>query len=212
MPVVSNPRAMRAPAQESRAGAVTHIATATAGSGAEDARPPGGNRSPRRCVLRHNPEHPNVRLRPRAAQKRRVARHLLCSPYVGSMTPTRGVTMPLNLDQYVGVHAAALDVRARRTELIANNLANADTPGYKARDLDFRAGHGARRGRERHAGRAPLDHPGGPHRRRLPRPMPPPARISSTARRWRRRSTATPSTRSSSRRPSPKTRCATRRR
>jgi flagellar basal-body rod protein FlgB len=46
--------------------------------------------------------------------------------------------MPLNLDQYVSVHAAALDVRARRTELIANNLANADTPGYKARDLDFR--------------------------------------------------------------------------
>lgn len=46
--------------------------------------------------------------------------------------------MPLNLDQYVGVHAAALDVRARRTELIANNLANADTPGYKARDIDFR--------------------------------------------------------------------------
>ncbi len=47
--------------------------------------------------------------------------------------------MPVNLDQYLGVHAAALDVRARRTELIANNLANADTPGYQARDLDFRA-------------------------------------------------------------------------
>jgi flagellar basal-body rod protein FlgB len=46
--------------------------------------------------------------------------------------------MPVNLDQYLGVHAAALDVRSRRTELIANNLANADTPGYKARDLDFR--------------------------------------------------------------------------
>jgi flagellar basal-body rod protein FlgB len=46
--------------------------------------------------------------------------------------------MPMNLDQYLGVHAAALDVRSRRTELIANNLANADTPGYKARDLDFR--------------------------------------------------------------------------
>jgi flagellar basal-body rod protein FlgB len=42
------------------------------------------------------------------------------------------------LDQYIGVHAAALDVRARRTEVIANNLANADTPGFKARDLDFR--------------------------------------------------------------------------
>ena len=46
--------------------------------------------------------------------------------------------MPLNLDQYVGVHAAALDVRARRGELIAKNLANADTPGYQARDIDFR--------------------------------------------------------------------------
>ena len=46
--------------------------------------------------------------------------------------------MPINLDQYVSVHAAALDVRARRGELIANNLANADTPGYQARDIDFR--------------------------------------------------------------------------
>lgn len=46
--------------------------------------------------------------------------------------------MPVNLDQYVSVHATALDVRARRGELIANNLANADTPGYQARDLDFR--------------------------------------------------------------------------
>ena len=46
--------------------------------------------------------------------------------------------MPLNLDQYVSVHATALDVRARRGELIAKNLANADTPGYRARDIDFR--------------------------------------------------------------------------
>jgi flagellar basal-body rod protein FlgB len=44
----------------------------------------------------------------------------------------------MNLDQYVSVHATALDVRARRGELIANNLANADTPGYQARDIDFR--------------------------------------------------------------------------
>jgi flagellar basal-body rod protein FlgB len=46
--------------------------------------------------------------------------------------------MPLNLDQYVSVHATALEVRSRRGELIANNLANADTPGYQARDIDFR--------------------------------------------------------------------------
>jgi flagellar basal-body rod protein FlgB len=47
--------------------------------------------------------------------------------------------MPINLDQHLGVHAQALGVRAKRGELIAQNLANADTPGYKARDLDFRA-------------------------------------------------------------------------
>jgi flagellar basal-body rod protein FlgB len=46
--------------------------------------------------------------------------------------------MPVNFDQYVGVHATALEVRSRRGELIANNLANADTPGYRARDIDFR--------------------------------------------------------------------------
>jgi flagellar basal-body rod protein FlgB len=44
----------------------------------------------------------------------------------------------MKLDQYLSVHAAALDVRGKRTELIANNLANADTPGYQARDIDFR--------------------------------------------------------------------------
>ena len=47
--------------------------------------------------------------------------------------------MPFDLDAHLGVHAAALGLRARRTELIANNLANADTPGFLARDLDFRA-------------------------------------------------------------------------
>jgi flagellar basal-body rod protein FlgB len=47
--------------------------------------------------------------------------------------------MPLNLDAYIGVHAAALKVRGERTELLAKNLANADTPGYKAQDIDFRA-------------------------------------------------------------------------
>jgi len=45
----------------------------------------------------------------------------------------------LNFDQLLGVHAQALDVRAKRTEILARNLANADTPGYRARDLDFRA-------------------------------------------------------------------------
>jgi flagellar basal-body rod protein FlgB len=46
--------------------------------------------------------------------------------------------MPLNLDAYLGIHADALKLRGQRTELLATNLANADTPGYKARDIDFR--------------------------------------------------------------------------
>jgi flagellar basal-body rod protein FlgB len=32
-----------------------------------------------------------------------------------------------------------LDVSAQRHQLIASNLANIDTPGYRTRDLDFRA-------------------------------------------------------------------------
>src|SRR5688572_2931541 len=47
--------------------------------------------------------------------------------------------MPLNLDAYLGVHQDALRLRGQRTEVLARNLANADTPGYQARDLDFRA-------------------------------------------------------------------------
>lgn len=47
--------------------------------------------------------------------------------------------MALNLDAHLGVHAASLRLREQRTELLARNLANADTPGYKAQDLDFRA-------------------------------------------------------------------------
>jgi flagellar basal-body rod protein FlgB len=47
--------------------------------------------------------------------------------------------MPLNLDTYLGVHADALKLQSKRMEVIADNLANSDTPGYKARDIDFRA-------------------------------------------------------------------------
>ncbi len=43
------------------------------------------------------------------------------------------------LDNVFGIHETAVKVRARRAELLASNLANADTPGYKARDFDFQA-------------------------------------------------------------------------
>ena len=47
--------------------------------------------------------------------------------------------MPLNLDAYLGVHQDALRLYGRRTAVLANNLANADTPGFKAQDLDFKS-------------------------------------------------------------------------
>jgi flagellar basal-body rod protein FlgB len=47
--------------------------------------------------------------------------------------------MPMKLDSYLGVHATALKLRSQRTEVIAANLANADTPNYRARDIDFKS-------------------------------------------------------------------------
>ncbi len=44
-----------------------------------------------------------------------------------------------NLEGYLGIHQAGLRVSAQRTEQLARNLANADTPGYKSRDIDFRS-------------------------------------------------------------------------
>lgn len=47
--------------------------------------------------------------------------------------------MPINIDSALGIHADALALRSRRAEVLANNLANADTPHYKARDFDFKS-------------------------------------------------------------------------
>lgn len=41
------------------------------------------------------------------------------------------------MDSILGVHETALLYRARRMEVLATNLANADTPHYKARDIEF---------------------------------------------------------------------------
>lgn len=41
------------------------------------------------------------------------------------------------LERHVEVYAKALGLRAQRHEILASNIANADTPHYKARDFDF---------------------------------------------------------------------------
>lgn len=47
--------------------------------------------------------------------------------------------MQFNFEKYLGLHEPALHLQSRRAQLLAANIANADTPKYKARDLDFRA-------------------------------------------------------------------------
>lgn len=44
----------------------------------------------------------------------------------------------MSLDnQLFGIHGAALALRSQRLSLLASNIANASTPGYKAQDIDF---------------------------------------------------------------------------
>lgn len=43
----------------------------------------------------------------------------------------------MNIDNLFGIHEQALNLRIKRSEVLASNLVNADTPGYKARDVDF---------------------------------------------------------------------------
>ena len=42
-------------------------------------------------------------------------------------------------DSLFGVHGAALAVRSQRMGVLASNIANASTPGYKAKDIDFQS-------------------------------------------------------------------------
>ncbi len=56
--------------------------------------------------------------------------------------------MSSRLDDAMRFHQTALNTRAYRQQVIASNIANADTPNYKARDVDFReALRGAQTGR-----------------------------------------------------------------
>ena len=45
--------------------------------------------------------------------------------------------MSISFSSALGIHANALEFRSRRAEVLANNLANSDTPGFQARDIRF---------------------------------------------------------------------------
>lgn len=45
--------------------------------------------------------------------------------------------MGISFQQALGVHPQAVKLRLERTELLTANLANVDTPNFKAKDIDF---------------------------------------------------------------------------
>ena len=45
--------------------------------------------------------------------------------------------MAISFDNVFGLHERGLLLRAKRAEIISSNIANADTPGYKAKGMDF---------------------------------------------------------------------------
>jgi len=46
--------------------------------------------------------------------------------------------MAISFEKALSVHESALHFRAKRANVLANNLVNADTPGFKARDIRFK--------------------------------------------------------------------------
>lgn len=47
--------------------------------------------------------------------------------------------MAISLDKAFSIFPQGMQIRAQRAELIASNIANADTPGYKAKGIDFQS-------------------------------------------------------------------------
>lgn len=76
-----------------------------------------------------------------------LARFLLKSAASGS-APQDEETCTVN-ERLFGIHGAALTLRSERMGVIASNIANAATPGFKARDIDFNAALDARLARAR---------------------------------------------------------------
>jgi flagellar basal-body rod protein FlgB len=89
-------------------------------------------------AARHRPARPfrfSVVPRARAsaaAASESLARLLLI--WAAALGRTRNAT---TMDSILGIHEAALLYRSKRMDVLAANLANADTPHYLARDLDF---------------------------------------------------------------------------
>lgn len=47
--------------------------------------------------------------------------------------------MPINFERAFSIHDDAMIMRGKRASILASNIANADTPNFKARDIDFQS-------------------------------------------------------------------------
>lgn len=63
-----------------------------------------------------------------------------------------------DFNSFLGLHGAALPLRMERLQLLASNLANADTPNYKAKDLDFGAALQAQMASQQNVAKTSAEH------------------------------------------------------
>ena len=75
------------------------------------------------------------RLIPGLAGLARSVHYGVCARNFSAFTAT--LKMIDRLDENLRFYSTALNLRAHRQEVLASNIANADTPHYKARDLEF---------------------------------------------------------------------------
>ena len=77
--------------------------------------------------------------------------------------------MSISFQNALGIYESALSLRAERAAVLSDNLANANTPMFKARDIDFKqalsqrmgSAEGSVRMRSTHAGHIGIEQPGG---------------------------------------------------
>src|ERR1700734_1839537 len=96
----------------------------------------GGEPLPRECEPTHTPAPAGAGRGAPEATKHDW--HASCS-LSGRLSDRRNSDMSFNLDSYLGIQPDALEVYSQRADVLAANIANADTPGYLAKDIDFRA-------------------------------------------------------------------------
>ena len=63
----------------------------------------------------------------------------MCRAFVFVQVISEVIIMAINFDTALGIEPKALAFREKRGEILAANLVNADTPNYKARDMDFKS-------------------------------------------------------------------------